>query len=68
MAERVKRTLRILWCWLRGRHGVELDGWGYGMAGMVDLYCDGCGAKFGTIPLEDFEGMPAVFEAIGRHP
>ena len=61
----MKRTLRILWCRLRRTHGRELDGWGYQHGtGLVDLYCDGCGAKFGQVPLDDFEDMPAVFEAI----
>ncbi len=57
--------LDVLWCWLKGTHGREIDGWGYATgSGMINLYCDFCGARFATIPLEDFEGMEEVLDLI----
>ncbi len=60
----MRRFFRIAWCRLRGLHGADLDGWGYGMAGIVDLYCDNCGAKFAQTPLDDFEDADYVLDLI----
>ena len=61
----MKRVLRILWCRLRRTHGRELDGWGYRHGtGLVDLFCNGCGAKFGQVPLDDFEDAEDVLATI----
>ena len=65
----MKRALRIMLCRLRRTHGRELDGWGYRHGtGLVDLYCDGCGAKFGQVPLDDFDGADDVLAAMAYRP
>jgi len=59
------RWLRILRCRLKGGHFYSPTEWGYGMKGVVDLYCDNCRVKFDSMPLEDFENMDFVINTIG---
>ena len=59
-----RRFFRIKWCRANGGHFEDADAWGYGMKGMVDLFCGRCGVSFKQVPLEDFEQMERVFELI----
>ncbi len=43
------------------------DGWGYMHgSGVVAVYCGGCGIRYKTIPLEDFEDMGRVLTEVWR--
>ncbi len=64
----MRRLLRLWGCRLRLRHGRPPDdGWGYAHGtGMIGVYCGGCGARYETIPLEDYEGMAEVLTEVWR--
>lgn len=48
-------------CRLLGKHTVTDGDWGYGMKGMVDLYCPHCLQIVRRVPLDDFSSLDDLF-------
>ena len=55
---------RRLACWMAGRHTTSGADWGYGMKGIVDLYCPNCLQIVRRVPLDDHPQNAAVFDAL----
>ena len=51
-------------CRLQRRHTEQESDWGYGMNGVVDLYCPNCLQIVRRVPLDDFPGNDAVFSVL----
>ena len=57
---RFRAEARRLFCRASRRHTESLCEWGYGLDGMVDLYCPNCLQLVRRVPLDDFEERDAV--------
>ena len=53
-------------CKRRRQHFTTTCDWGYGMNGMIDLYCPNCLQVVDRIPLDDFNGIDSVLDAIDK--
>ena len=65
----MRRLLRLWGCRLQMRHTRPPDdGWGYPHdgKGMVHVFCGGCGLRYKTIPLEDYDNMAEVLAEVWR--
>lgn len=50
-------AIKRMWCILKGTHLVSSADWGYGGAGIVDLYCPNCLKIVRRVPLDDFSSL-----------